>query len=292
MAVESVLDQTYPNFELIISDNVSDDGTREYLDSLHDPRIRVLLQEENLGMVGNFNACLFAGTGQLFLLLSDDDMLDPQALEKLSAPFRGPDADRIGMAWSPSTIIDAEGRKMWNTKAGPPSESPVDLLIGLFSGHRGTRLSAIMIRVQDSLKLGGYDQLRHGVLCDTGNWARVALEYPLVHCTSTPLVRYRVHPASLTHAANCEDWQRYGVNMHQDFLDILNRQGEQEEASRLARYFDNHLANITVTVLLRYVRTPGSLSLFAREFWRGRRFMITPFVGGRILREGWKLLRV
>lgn len=291
IAVESVLAQTYPRLEIVISDNVSTDGTREYLNSLSDPRVRVLLQESNLGMVGNFNACLFAATGKFFLLLSDDDLLAPDAIEALVSPFLSQDGPNLGMTWCPSTIIDAGGKEMWTTEAGPERESSVDLLRGLFDGKRGTRLSAILIRREDSTALGGYDQERHGVLCDTGNWGRIILRYPKVGCIGRPLVRYRVHPASETQVANCADWQRYGDNMHSDFLAILADRKDAAGARRLRRGFDHHLANITVTVLLRFVRQPGWIGLFAREFWRSRRFMITPFVASRVLRDGWKLLR-
>ena len=172
------------------------------------------------------------------------------------------------------------------------ASSPVDLLLGLFDGRRGTRFSAIMVRHADAVHFGGYDQARHGVLCDTGNWGRIALLYDAVCCIQEPLVQYRVHAASLTQVANCGDWQRYGDNMHEDFLAVLNKSGGMKEAKRLARGFSNHLANITVTVLLRFIRKPGWVSLYVREFWRSRRFMITLFVARRMLRDGWKLLRI
>jgi glycosyltransferase involved in cell wall biosynthesis len=292
LAVGSILAQTYPNLEVVVSDNASDDGTAEYLASLTDSRFRIIRQDKNLGMVGNFNACLFAATGDLFLLLSDDDVLAPDAIEALSAPFLAAGGDKVGLSWCPSTIIDADGKAMWNTEAGPVREAPVDLLVGVFNGRRGTRLSAVMVRRSDSISLGGYDERRHGVLCDTGNWGRIALGYDVICCNPKSLVQYRVHPASLTQSANCADWQRYGNNMHEDFLTVLKEANMPTEAKRLADAFPQHLANITVTVLLRFVRQPGWVSLFAREFWRSRRFMLTPFVAGRILRDGWKLLRI
>lgn len=292
LALDSARAQTYSNLEIVVSDNLSNDGTREYLKSLTDARVRCLLQEENLGMVGNFNACLRAASGDLFLMLSDDDLLEPDAIERLSEAFRGPEAGSIGLTWCPSTIIDAAGHGLWTTDAGPACESSADLLLGLFRGRRGTRLSAIMVRRGDSLALGGYDEARHGVLCDTGNWGRIALRYPEVRCVRRPLVQYRVHPASLTQVANCADWQHYCDNIHEDLLDVLESTGKHAEATRLQSGFANHLANITVTVLLRFVRTPGWIALFAREFWRSRRFMLTPFVAGRVIRDGWKLLRL
>lgn len=253
LALESAFAQSYPNLEIIVSDNASVDETSNYLSRVADPRLIVLQQPEDLGMVGNFNACLFAASGDLFLMLSDDDVISPGAIEKLSAPYNATDAARIGISWCPCQLIDADGRRLWTTEAGPARELPTDLMLGVFNGHRGTRFSAIMVRRADAVQCGGYDQARHGVLCDTGNWGRIALLYEAVCCITEPLVQYRIHAASLTQVANCADWQRYGDNMHEDFLAVLNKADRTQEAKRLAKGFPNHLANITVTVLLRFM---------------------------------------
>lgn len=83
-AVDSVLGQSYSAWELIISDDGSKDGTREYLRSLQDPRIRVFLQDANLGQFGNLNF-LFAQAGhEISQILCDDDYLaDRDALVRL-----------------------------------------------------------------------------------------------------------------------------------------------------------------------------------------------------------------
>ena len=57
-AVESVLAQDEQDWELVISDNGSTDSTRDYLSTLQDPRIRVHLQQANLGIFGNLNFLL------------------------------------------------------------------------------------------------------------------------------------------------------------------------------------------------------------------------------------------
>lgn len=77
-AVESVMAQSISNWRLIISDNLSTDGTRGYLEALvqrRDPRIDVFLQSENLGIFGNLNF-LFdrVGTRSLVHILCADDV--------------------------------------------------------------------------------------------------------------------------------------------------------------------------------------------------------------------------
>jgi glycosyltransferase involved in cell wall biosynthesis len=295
-SIASALGQTYENVEVVISDNNSADDTWEHLSSLKDSRIHAIHQGSDAGMAGNFNAVLNAATGDLFLLLSDDDLLDPTAIEKLSLPLRmptqGQDPSTIGMSWCPCINIDAEGRDLWQTRSGPPMESPVDLLEGVFSGTRGTQFSGTLIRTSDAKAVGGYDGERYGVLCDTANWGQVALRYERVVCVREPLMRYRVHSGGGTGDAACRQWQTWVRSQHETLMSVLRERGDQAGVRRLQRTLDNLLAQITVTVLMRYLGKPGWKRLFAREIWAARSFMFTPFVARRLAKDGWKLLRL
>lgn len=84
--VRSVLDQPYEDFELVISDNASDDATPEIL-ARHaaDPRVRLLRQHKPLDVTENWNACLAASSGDLLTLIGDDDLLLPGYFERLDA---------------------------------------------------------------------------------------------------------------------------------------------------------------------------------------------------------------
>ncbi len=87
-AVESVLQQDYEEWELIISDDVSRDGTREYLATLDDARVKVHLQEKNLGIFGNLNFLFrLASCGITQFLCQDDYFLDRGALGRLVAEW-------------------------------------------------------------------------------------------------------------------------------------------------------------------------------------------------------------
>lgn len=80
--IQSVLDQTYQNFELVICDDCSPDNTVEVIRSFQDSRIRLIQNEKNLGYWGNFSKCIETTKGAYLKLLNDDDMLAPAALEK------------------------------------------------------------------------------------------------------------------------------------------------------------------------------------------------------------------
>ena len=83
-ALDSLLSQTFRDFELIISDNASTDNTpkicQEYV--LRDKRIRYIRQNNNMGALWNFNFVLKLSNKEYFICVSSDDKLHPEFLEK------------------------------------------------------------------------------------------------------------------------------------------------------------------------------------------------------------------
>ena len=71
--IESILNRTaYPNYELIVVDNLSTDGTRDYLKTLNHPKIKVILNENNLGFAAGNNVGIKAADGKYIMLLNND----------------------------------------------------------------------------------------------------------------------------------------------------------------------------------------------------------------------------
>ncbi len=296
-ALQSCLNQTYSNLDIVVADNASVDDTWEKLNGIKDPRVRLIRQTSNVGGARNFNTCVREAKGDLFLLLCDDDLLEPTAIEKLSKPlregFNGIPAASIGLAWSNYLNVNQDRKPLWKSRSGPAIEPSVAFIEGLLNGFRGPMLSAVLTRTADVRKFGGYDGERHAMLSDTGNWGRVALSYPHVVCVPEPLMRYTVHEETATNKeGTARDWQARGEVLHADLLEVLRGRGELKGVKRLAKTKKNMLANLTVSVLMRSKGQPGWIGIFAKEFWRCRRFMFTPLVAKRIVRDGWKLLRI
>lgn len=111
-AIESILDQTYPDFELLIADNCSQDDTvaiaEQYASS--DRRIRIIRRESNQGAVDNFNFVFRQTSGEYFKWAAADDWCAPTFLEKCVAAL---DSDPEA-AWChcDSDKIDAEDRSL------------------------------------------------------------------------------------------------------------------------------------------------------------------------------------
>lgn len=82
--IESVLNQTYEDFELIIVDNVSTDNSMKVIKSYaeKDNRIRILENQFNVGFAGNLQKATEPAIGDYIILLSSDDLMYPTALEE------------------------------------------------------------------------------------------------------------------------------------------------------------------------------------------------------------------
>lgn len=86
--VASALSQTYPHFEVLVSNNASPDDTSRVLRGFSDARLRVINQETNIGLLPNWNACLASARGDYIVFVSDDDRIMPWLLERCASLIR------------------------------------------------------------------------------------------------------------------------------------------------------------------------------------------------------------
>ena len=108
-ALDSILAQTFKDFELVISDNASTDATQEICHdyAASDRRIRYHRNEKNIGCNNNFNRVFELSTGKYFKWAAHDDVLHPSFLSKCTAVLeRDPS---IVMCYSKTGDIDAQG---------------------------------------------------------------------------------------------------------------------------------------------------------------------------------------
>jgi glycosyltransferase involved in cell wall biosynthesis len=83
-ALSSILNQNYPNMEVIISDNCSTDNTQDIVTNIasSDLRIKYFRQAENIGIFPNFDFVLKKSVGEYFMWVADDDRLEPGIIQK------------------------------------------------------------------------------------------------------------------------------------------------------------------------------------------------------------------
>ena len=118
-AVDSILNQTYRDFELIISDNASTDKTMELCGAYakEDSRISYYRNENNLGASWNFNRVFHLSKGKYFQWACHDDMLEPTLLERcVDVLDRIPE---VVLCYTKTTFIDQEGKPLWSVIGRP-----------------------------------------------------------------------------------------------------------------------------------------------------------------------------
>lgn len=127
-AIESVLAQTFTDFELVICDNGSTDGTEAICrdHAARDSRIRYYRNASNIGAAGNFCRVFELSTGRYFRWLSADDYMAPATLEKCFATL---EADLLAvLACGRAAFVGADGEMLgpYTEKQSLEQESPVE----------------------------------------------------------------------------------------------------------------------------------------------------------------------
>lgn len=165
-AIESVLGQTFRNWELIISDNASTDRTQELCQSYaaQDQRIRYVRNRQNIGAAGNFNQVFTLASSEYFQWLAHDDRLAPTFIERCVEVL---DCDpSVVLCYTRSKPIDAYGEeaKDYHTKffapklkvgSSCPQERFYDCVIAAFPTHAVFGLIRSCILATTSL-IGSY----------------------------------------------------------------------------------------------------------------------------------------
>lgn len=221
-AIESALNQTYPNVEVIVVDDGSRDGSRSIIESFGD-RTRSIFQQ-NAGVSAARNTGAAAGHGEFLAFLDADDVWMPQKLEKQVAAFR--ERPEIGLVHVAVEEIDGEGKKVGGRfVGGDGNEVWKDLLLFTGKGVLGGGSGAMIAR-RVFEEIGGFDE-RLSTSADWDLYYRISRRFEVGFVSET-LLRYRVHSSNM-HA-------NIGV-MERDMLLAFEKAfaGADAEAHRIKR---------------------------------------------------------
>jgi glycosyltransferase involved in cell wall biosynthesis len=136
-ALDALLGQTYRDFELIISDNASTDGTAKICRAYQerDSRIRYVRQQHNIGMVANHNFLVGEARGELFKWASHDDLYARDYLERCIAVLD--EYPKAVLAHAPCILLNRAGERMHEIRypeATAAAHAPERLRAMLFDG--------------------------------------------------------------------------------------------------------------------------------------------------------------
>lgn len=211
-AIDSVLQQTYPNIEIIVVDDASSDGTaaivRGYAERFPE-RVRAILLDRNEGPARAPNRAFADAKGEYIALLgSDDRMLPARILRQVE--FLTENSEHVAV-FTDITAIDANGQRIaGSADAEQLFNQPITHLHRQLLTGNFLNAPSAMVRRADLMALGGYSPLLRYVQ-DYELWVRL-LQRGDIGKLAEPLVEYRVHGANLSifgsqgpnFAARCE----------------------------------------------------------------------------------------
>ncbi len=196
--IDTILSQTFNDFELIIIDDASRDETvdiiRLYAEA--DPRIVFIRNERNLGLAGNFNRCLELAQGELIkYVLADDYFLHSEALSLFVRAMEDP---KISLAASGRLVVDKDGiplRVASHYREGLCRPGIDIIRDGLFRFHNSIgEPTAVIFRRSQAKR--GFDS-RYRQILDLEMWFHL-LEQGRFFYLADPLVAFRVHDGQMT----------------------------------------------------------------------------------------------
>ena len=197
-AIDSILAQTFGDFEFIIIDDGSKDKTASIVRSYKDPRIR-LISRPNKGLAASLKEGVVAATGEYVARMDGDDLSDPERFTKQVAYL---DAHpEVALLGSNFIIMSEDGAKVGQTRLFThPSDVKVALVASNQYGH-----GAAMVRRDTALEVGNYDT-EVGVE-DYDLWTRLSHVAAVANLPDA-LYRYRQSPGGITQTGNAEQNQQ------------------------------------------------------------------------------------
>lgn len=196
-AIESVLNQTFTDFELIIIDDASKDNSKQIIESFrkNDDRIEVIFHERNMGIERTVNDCIEIAKGKFIALFASDDVWLPEKLEEQLKVFqRDP---QVGLVYSDAYIINErknnEITKFSDTYTFYKGDIYTKLLCAYSKFIPGL---TIMVKKECFDRVGLLDPETHGI-GDYDMLLRISKQYN-VDFVDKPLAKYRQHSSNIS----------------------------------------------------------------------------------------------
>lgn len=202
-AIQSILSQTFQNFELIIVNDGSTDGTQDILHAYRDPRIIILENLVNIGLTRSLNMALSCAKGKYIARMDSDDISLPHRFESQFEFLENhPDHALLGSSYYQINTL-GEVEKLIQLKTDH-DEIVIELKTANHFGH-GT----VMFRKDIVTQLGGYNE-RYKYAQDYDLWLRISENY-LVGNLNEPLYYWRLTDGSISSVKATE--QKYFADL-------------------------------------------------------------------------------
>ena len=192
--IESVLAQTFSDFELLIFDDCSTDGTASEIKRFTDKRIEAIFSSQNRGTVFALNTLIEKAKGEYIAVIGSDDVWLPQKLEKQLAYLK--EHSNVAACFTRVLVIDENSEEMLSSDTFPLHIFDVEnkehnewLRYSYLSGNHLCH-SSVLIRREAHQEIGVY-RPAFRQLHDFDLWLRLLLKHE-IHILEEKLVGYRV----------------------------------------------------------------------------------------------------
>jgi glycosyltransferase involved in cell wall biosynthesis len=180
--IQSILNQTYQNLEILVVDNASTDNTLSLLGQVNAPRLVIHRNEKNIGGEANWSKCIQLATGEYIAIFHNDDLYLPNMVEKQVRAFQ--DNPSVGAVFTRASFINDRDDIIGASKL--PAElrrKRVWRFPEIFSNilENGNFLicPSCMVRGKLYKKLAPFDINRFGTSADLDMWLRILQEAPI-----------------------------------------------------------------------------------------------------------------
>lgn len=191
--IESVLNQSYVDFEYIVIDDGSTDVTKDIVSNFSDHRIK-LIEANHGGIVQALNLGLERSSGEYIVRIDADDVCEPYRFETLITYMEN--NKNVVLCGSWATKIDEQGNVLGKFEYSPVEDKDIRKYSIL---HNPFIHPSVIMRKDIVTQVGGYRKFKHTE--DYELWTRV-LRVGKGHNIPEALIRYRIHVSQVTRKAN------------------------------------------------------------------------------------------
>ena len=251
--VRSILAQSYSEFQLVVLDNCSADGTREWLESLHDQRIVIYPAERPLTIEENWHRVVTIPKNEFITLIGHDDILDPHYLSVMDRLIaRHPKASLYQTHFR---YIDSSGRTIRLSKPMDEVQNTAEFLAFFLSNSIDTMGTGFMMRSVDYDAIGGIPPSYPNLLfADFELWINLTrISYKVT--AFEECFAFRLHQSATTTSSTIKFHQAF-VQFVQ-YLSSLKRENA-EMAEVIHRYAPGFINFYTKGLAHRLLRAPKS----------------------------------
>ena len=192
--LQSILNQTYQNLEIIIVDNNSTDDTLTILQKFDDPRIKICKNSKNIGGEKNWNRCIDLASGEYTAIFHADDLYKPCMVDRQVQAFQ--DNPSVGAVFTMADYINNRGKVIGEHKLpvelkGKGVYCFSEIFISILRNGNFLMCPSAMVKSEIYKKIASFNDEQFETSADLDMWLKILEEYS-IGILDEKLMKYRI----------------------------------------------------------------------------------------------------